>query len=155
MLLSHPFFNNFDELKRECEKFNHPEELLAMRWCMHYRVPLSLSVPYPFHLLTYEGLVRRGEEEIIRLFARWAITPTQESFSRLIRPSKTVTANSQVVKDRDSLSGWRGHLSTEQITRIHNVVRLFHLDFYTDDLEPDQERLKRLINGQEMLHPLS
>lgn len=155
MILSNPFFQRFPEIKRKCEEFNRPEELLAMRWCMRYYAPLSLSAPYPFHLLTYERLVSHGEEEINRLFFRWGMAPTEESFSRLVRPSKTVTGNSQVVKGRDPLAGWRSHLSAEQITRIQRVVRLFNLDFYTDDLEPDQERLKRLVKGQEMLSPLS
>lgn len=151
VLLSNRFFSNFPELKRECKQFNRPEELLAIRWCMRYYAPLSLPAPYPFHLLTYEGLVRHGEEEILRLFSRWGSSPPQESFALLVRPSKTVTDNSQVLMGRDPLSGWKRHLSEEQAAHILFIVRLFNLDFYSEALEPDYDRLQGLASGQERL----
>lgn len=155
ILLSNPFFSSAPQLKKDCEKFNRPEELLAIKWCMQYHAPLSLSAPYPFHLMTYEGLVRNGEKEISELFSSWKVPLTQESVDRLILPSKTVTSNSQIVKGRDTLSGWKSSLSSEQISRINSIVRLFNLDFYTTDLEPNWELLRNFTSGFKSLPPLS
>lgn len=151
MLLSNPFFDKLPALREACSRFTRPEELLALRWSMRYYAPLAQPAPFPFYLMTYEGLVRKGQEEVNRLFTNWGLTVPPASISRLIHPSKTVTSDSQVVMKRNPLSGWRKHLSKEQISNILAIVSLFGLNFYTESLEPDEERLQRLISGQEQL----
>jgi hypothetical protein len=42
------------------------------------------------------------------------------------------------------LSKWRDRLSDRQIDRILEIANAFGLDFYTDELEPDYERLSKL-----------
>ncbi|MEW6428226.1 MAG: hypothetical protein AB1568_09360 [Thermodesulfobacteriota bacterium] len=155
MLLSNPFFANAPKLKQMCEHLDQPEELLTLKWCMRYYAPLSTPAPYPFHLMTYEGLVRDGEEEIQKLFSIWGMSPAKESFACLLQPSKTVTGISQIIRGSDPLSGWNKRLSDDQVKRVLEVVRMFNLDFYTKEFEPDFDRLHRLSNGTEKLTPVS
>jgi len=137
-----PFFTRYPELKKRCQSLVRPEEVRAIRWCMQYFVPLSQPGPYPFVLLSYESLVRHGEEELARLYGRWGLLPVPaEAFAMLRRPSKTVTGESQVVLGKDPLVGWKKYLSKMEVANILKVVDIFGLNFYTDAIEPDYERL--------------
>ena len=141
-----PFFSHYPELRERCQSLSRPEEIRAIQWCMRYYAPLSLPGVYPFVLLSYEGLVRHGEGELERLYRRWELPLPTEALAMLRRPSKTVTDESQVVLGKDPLAGWKKHLSKKEMENVLKVVSLFGLDFYTDAIEPDFERLRKSGN---------
>lgn len=116
-------------------------EFRAALWCIEYYAPLSLPQPYPFHLVTYEGLVRDGQRELSRLFDRWGIDLPAEARERLELPSQTTKRRAEVYRSQDPLAKWRKVLSKGQIAKILRVVEGFGLDFYGNDLEPDYDRL--------------
>lgn len=118
-----------------------PEEKLAASWCMDYYAPLSLPKPHLWQLVTYEKLVQEGETELQRIFGTWDMEIPPEAIARLQIPSATTAEASNVYQGKDPLSGWKEHLTPVQIKRILSLVELFGLDFYSEDLEPDYERL--------------
>lgn len=141
MLLKNDFFKKYKRIADHCKDLVHPEEILALRWCMRYFVPLALEQPFPFVLVCYERLVRSGESEIKRLFERWELPVPGEALRRLKRPSRTVQGGSQILEGLDPLVGWQKKLNPQQVANILNVVTLFGLDFYGDDIEPNYARL--------------
>ena len=118
------------------------EEALAARWCIHYYVPLSLPKPHPWILVTYEGLVRRGESELERIFDALGMELIEDAVKRLKVPSATAKKWSNVVTGKDPLAGWTEYLTKEQVKRILRIVSAFGLDFYGQDLEPNYGRLQ-------------
>jgi hypothetical protein len=56
-------------------------------------------------------------------------------------PSDTVTNTSQVVSGKDPLAGWKYKLTDSQVDTILAVLKIFDMDFYTKELEPDYEKL--------------
>ena len=44
---------------------------------------------------------------------------------------------------RQSIDQWKSRLTPDQVNRILRVVRDFGMDFYTEDPEPDYDRLQR------------
>lgn len=140
-LLKSQFFNKYPYLKERCKDLSLPEEARALKWCMRYYASLALPAPYPFVLITYEALVRRGEEELGRLYKKWGMSVSQEALARLDRPSRTVSGESQIVRGKDPLTGWKKHLTRQEISNILKVVDLFDLNFYTEDVEPNYARL--------------
>lgn len=137
----HPFFEAYPHLGEVCSGLASVEEYIAVAWCMEYYVPLMTPPPLPFHLVCYERLVRSGLEELTKLFKAWELPLPEEAKVRLQRPSTTTATFSQVSKGRDPLSGWQRYFSPEQSRRILAVVEAFGLDFYSDEPEPDYERL--------------
>ena len=65
----------------------------------------------------------------------------QKAISQLSIPSDTVTSNSQIVSGKDPLSGWKNKLSEQQVSNIFKVLKIFNMDFYNHELEPDYEKL--------------
>ena len=143
VLLSNSYFDGLPEIREQCLNLTRPEELNALAWCLRYHAPLSLTKPYPFILVCYERLVRDGEKEIKRLFRIWDLEITKDIINRLGKPSDTVTNSSQIVTGKDPLAGWKRTLSIEQINNVLNVLYIFKMDFYSNELEADYEKLDR------------
>ena len=118
------------------------EEVLAATWCMDYFAPLSTPQPHPWVLVTYEKLVRHGQEEIQRIFNALELEVPESAAKRLRVPSKSVREHSPILAGEEPLAGWTKYLSKEQVERILHLVSAFGLDFYDDGLEPDYERVE-------------
>jgi hypothetical protein len=109
--------------------------------------PLSLPKPWPFHLVSFERLVRDGEAELARLFGRWDLEMPDAARRKLRVPSQTTKRSSSVAGNADPLSAWRRSLSPEQIAKILRVVNAFGLAAYSEEPEPDYAILHRGVVG--------
>ena len=141
LLLNNSYLDNYPEIKVQCEQLSHPEEFRALAWCLRYHAPLSAKRPHRFLLVCYEKLVRDGERELKKLFKAWDLPVHDETIRRLTIPSDTVEKNSQIISGKDPLAGWKNKLSEQQINNILAVLAIFKMDFYSNNLEPDYERL--------------
>ena len=140
-ILKNSYFDTCPEIKKKCEQLSSIEEVAALSWCMKYHAPLSSPPPYKFILLTYEQLVLNGEFELRKIFSRWSIPVDETIFLRLKVPSDTTEANSNILKNENLLSGWQKKLSNEQVENILNVLKIFNLNFYSKQVEPDYLKL--------------
>ncbi len=118
-----------------------PVQWLAACWCIEQFAPLSLPGPASFRLVSYERLVRQGEAELRNLLADWELPMPSAAIDRLRVASTTTQRDSHVLREGDPLGGWRHKLSADQVKQILDVVQQFGLDFYSDALEPDYERM--------------
>ena len=141
VILSNSYFKKYPDIKEQCQTLDKPEERAALAWCLRYHAPLSLPKPYPYTLVCYEKLVRNGEQEIRRLFDTWGLEVTDQVLQQLHKPSDTVADNSEIVSGNDPLAGWKKNLTNKQVSNILSVLEIFGLDFYSDALEPDYEKL--------------
>ncbi|NIQ14129.1 MAG: hypothetical protein GTO02_06915, partial [Candidatus Dadabacteria bacterium] len=138
----YPFFNEIiNHAKTEEEKF-------AVLWCQENYVALNQSKPYSFILISYEKLISEPINELKKIFNEWEIEFPPEILSNFSIPSKTFNMNrdNHYIKNNkiDSLKllgRWKSDLSTKQIDRILKIVNMCGMDFYTDNLEPDYNRL--------------
>jgi len=150
--LNHPYLDRYPEIRERCADLSEPEEVAALTWCIRYHAPLMAQHPYPFLLVSYEKLVRDGRQELERIFKALDIPLGREAISHLYKPSDTVVENSQIVMGRDPLAGWKEKLSQVQIDNILAVLKIFDLDFYSEKLEPDYEKMMsygtRFSNGR-------
>jgi len=137
-------FPHLDEL---CQGLTDPFEVMAARWCVMNYVPMSLR-PRPFHVIAYESLATRGAADLVPVFADWGIQVPASIEASLGRASAT-TKTSAIAgpSHRQSIERWRKVLTAAQIDRILRVVRDFGMDFYTDDPEPDYDRLNRVVRS--------
>jgi hypothetical protein len=132
----------FPHLERLCQNLDDPFEVMAVRWCLKNYVPLSLR-PRPFHVIAYESLATRGITDLVPMFADWGLEVPAAIEQSLGRASATTKSSAmQGTQHRQSIDQWRKTLTADQIHRILRVVRDFGMDFYTEDPEPDYDRLK-------------
>jgi len=141
ILLSNSYFDEYPEIREDCLNLRKPEELYALAWCLRYHAPLCIPKPYPFILICYEKMVRNGVKEVEKLFNVWEIELTDDITSRLNKPSDTVTQSSQILSGEDPLAGWVKNLTQEQVNNVLSVLQIFGMDFYSEQLEPDYEKL--------------
>lgn len=121
--------------------WRHPVEYAAALWCMSYMAALLTAPRDRYALVSFERMVRKGEEEIRRLFAFLKCDLPPEALARLRRYSQMTKKDSPMYKGGDPLSKWRDALSAEEVRMILDVVKQFGMDFYTDEVEPDYARL--------------
>ena len=120
------------------------EEIIAASWCLDNHIPLSYPKPYPWAVIVYENLMKEGVREINRLFYEIGEKKVRHSAYRHLNiPSMVVQkGESEIVTKADiQLSKWKKSLSEKQIERILSIVTAFGLDFYTEDIEPDYEKI--------------
>ena len=55
------------------DSLTEPVEYVTARWCIQNYHLFAMPRPYPFHLVTYERLVRDGENELARIFDLWEV----------------------------------------------------------------------------------
>jgi hypothetical protein len=135
-------FPHLQELSRDLKD---PFEVLAARWCLMNYVPLKLN-PRRFHVVAYESLATRGIADLVPVFSDWGIEipPTmQETLGRASATTKAAAASGTTHQQK--IDKWKQTLTQDQIARILRVVRDFGMDFYTDDPEPDYDRLHRVL----------
>jgi len=140
-LIDPRFIENYPYFEPLLSKLHTWEEALAGTWCQEYFVTLSLPKPHPWLLVPYEKLVRDGGKKLNRIFSALGFKTPKAAFNQLKIPSKTTWKGSPILHGGDQLAGWKKYLKKEQVKRILDVVSAFGLDFYTDTLEPDYERL--------------
>jgi len=145
VLLRNAYFDEHPELRRKCANFKSKEQRAALSWCLRYHAPLSLPKPYPFVLVCYERLVRNGQAELKKLFDAWQLPLTEEVLAHLSVPSDTVTEDSQIIKEADPLAGWKKKLTAQQVASILEVLSVFNMDFYSEELEPDYAKLEKFV----------
>ena len=138
--------SRFPHLDALCQNREDPYEVLAARWCLTNYVPLSLR-PRPFHIVAYESLATRGTEDLAPIFADWGLEMPGVIEESLGRASVTTKAGSmQGATHHKPIDHWKRALTHDQIRRILGVVRDFGMDFYTEDPEPDYDRLRGLVS---------
>jgi len=120
-----------------------PEEVLAARWCLDQLVPLR----HPENnrrwiTVAYERLLQAGHDEVSRVWGRLGLAVPTDLDALLTRPSAMTREGSPILSGGNQLTGWRKHLSSEQVGRVLATVETFGLSkIYSDALEPNYDRL--------------
>jgi len=105
----------------------------------HYSA-LSVSKPYPFHILFYEGLVTEGMAHLEPVLADWGLSVPTDSEDLLRAPS--AKASGSIVPDAEVLlEKWKHVLTVDQVQQVLRIMQCFGLGFYTDDVQPHYEQL--------------
>lgn len=131
-------------LLKRLKEIKTREEIVAASWCLDNFIPLSFPKPYPWTVVIYEKLMKDGVREINRLFNEIGEKHVRRSaFKHLKIPSMVIQkGESEIVTKADiQLSKWKKSLSEKQIDRILSIVSAFGLDFYTENLEPDYNKI--------------
>ena len=124
------------------------EEILSAIWCLDNYIPLSYPQPYPWIVVTYENLIKNGEMEIKRIFDFLNILEDHKKIIKKLKiPSRFTMSNNpkKISNDNYQLSKWKNILSQDQIENILDIVSIFNLDFYSNKIEPDYNRLQGKI----------
>ncbi len=138
--LPFPFFRDIDHNQLT------QEEKLALSWCEDNYVPLSTN--NSFIVVSFEGLVVYPEKELNRIFELWNIPVPKDIMKKLNIPSQTYFSknnnnnmNDKKINSTEILTKWKIQLEKGQIEKILKIVNKSGMNFYTDALEPDYNRL--------------
>lgn len=133
-----------DSIVRKLKKIDTNEEMLAALWCLDNYIPINSSKPYPWTTVFYEKLVMDEKNEISRIFKNIGEEKVPDAVIKNLRTPSMVTLGSdkELISNADrQLSKWKKTLTKKQIERILKIVRDFELDFYTDDIEPNYDKM--------------
>lgn len=131
------------EIIGKMKNYKTDEEILAAIWCLDNYIPLNWPKPHLWTTVSYEKLVK-DESEVIRLFEKLGEKKIPKTVMENLKEPSMLTLGrdrEMILKAEKQLSKWKKALSEKQIERILNVVKDFGLDFYTENIEPDYERI--------------
>ena len=134
----------------ELKKIETKEEILAASWCLDNIVPLSSPKPHKWITVFYERLVKEKESEMIRILKEIGEVKLTKSIIKVLQTPSMLTSveEKHIVKDAEKqLSKWKNQLSEKQVKNILDIVSLFNLDFYKEDIEPDYNYFKKIYNS--------
>jgi hypothetical protein len=136
-----------DEIVNKLKKIQTPEEILASIWCLDNVVPLLLSdIQKKFKLVVYEKMIIEDKKVIFNI-----LKSIQEEknlkyvLSRMKIPSKvTKESEKKIIENGEKqLSKWKKSLTNKQIDNILKIVSIFDMDFYSNEIEPDYNLMKK------------
>jgi hypothetical protein len=117
------------------------EEYLTFDWLIQNYVPLALPRSPALFVTTYEKLVEEEAAEMTRIFNHFGHAIPPRAHAQFRRPSATTVQSSNVATGRNPLTTWTHTLSLNQTEQILEFTHRFGVDFYSDDLTPDYDRL--------------
>ena len=130
-------------LRRYLGLLKTPEEQLTARWCLENAVLFKAARPWKFELVSYESLVLGGPAALQKLFDVWQL-PTPASVANAYRRASSMSSlNREYADAPQRLAKWQSELRPAQVETILRVTREFGLDFYSEELLPDEQRLAR------------
>lgn len=139
-------------MKRFGEEFYEPyrtvldsiktvEERLAAEWAMAILTPTtSHKNDEKWVTLTYEHLLLNPESALQKIFNRYKIETPDGLLDKINKTSFTKSSFEDKLKS-DRLSGWKNNLSSKQISLILNFTERMGVDFYSDALEADYQKI--------------
>ncbi len=132
-------------VERILQNLNTHEEFLAAGWALDNAVPLMLGRPGKWQLVSYEQLLVDTEQQLQRLFDTWDLDAPTNPTQLAKRPSSTSNPDGS-----NGLAGWKNQLTPSLIHRILDVVHQFGFDCFTDDVEPDYDRLQSYTHSHNL-----
>lgn len=147
-VISEQVMTEYPDLAQYALNLSHLEEKLAATWCFDYLIPLRKWGEQEDFLLVYERLLVDPENQLHRIERHLGIEFPEDTFQRVKMPSATTMGRSLHVRESEErLSIWKSRLSSEEASRILQVVKRFDINFYTDALEPNYEQLKEFLTS--------
>jgi hypothetical protein len=114
-------------------------------WCIDNYVPLKQLGPEKVHLIFYENLLAGPDVELQSLFASLGEDFDVRVYARMRRPSPL----SRKDAPGPSLEGWRARVSSHQLERAVEILRLFGLDrLYGEGSMPEPSGAYALMDGE-------
>jgi len=120
------------------------EEILATVWCLDNYILITQKKPYPWKIVFYEKLIKNGKSEIKNIFSEIGEKNVPKaSLIKFGRPS-IVTMKEDIKflnNPNKQLSKWNEYLSDKQKSRIMKILSYFEIDFYSEKIEPNYEKI--------------
>jgi len=120
------------------------EEILATTWCLDYNILLTQKKPFPWNIVFYERLLKNGFSEIENIFREIGEKNIPRKTLNIFKKPSVVTMKEDVKflnKPDKQLSKWKEYLTEKQINRILKVLSYFEINFYSEDIEPNYEKI--------------
>lgn len=122
-------------------------QALAFQWSLQTLVPLSAAID-TLYLTSYERMVEEGPDESRRIFSYLNEPMPRQVNNRLRKPSKTTQTGSHVADGKNPLTFWRSKLSSREIEEILDIVHRMGIEFYTEELHPENQILSNFLQAR-------
>jgi hypothetical protein len=135
--LANDFLEPFTEAIREATDMF---EQHLFSWCIQYYVIFRQFQPDEIHLLFYENLYTKPEENMRRLFNYLGTDYDPQVMDAWARPSFVTGPKSrELITQGRSVDAWRAEISKQQLGKCIKILNIFGLDqIYTDASEPNE-----------------
>ncbi|MBC5827102.1 MAG: sulfotransferase [Candidatus Eremiobacteraeota bacterium] len=143
-LLSQPDLmqDHLQPFKDVLANVNDKFDKYVFSWCIQHYVPLRQFAPGQLHLVFYETLCAQPEIELSKLS-----TLVRGSFASGLSEEKADRLTN-LRRKAELLDPWRKHLTSHQIRRTVEILRIFGLDkIYCEETMPDIAAAYRFLEA--------
>lgn len=120
-----------------------PLQGFVLEWCLENIHPLQIWEEAGAHLLTYEHLVSRPEEESRRLCAVLGLPDPERMYRDIFAPSRTAAGETRHIIAREGpaalVARWQERVPREEMVVAQEILDAFDINLYrADDPYPAQ-----------------
>ena len=134
------FSDIFDKYEDKISKIKSRESMYANWWAIQNLLPLK-SQNRNWITVSYESLFLNPLNELERIAHHLNTEVSNFNTENINNPSKTTKEGSGILENRNQLSNFKRHLSSEQIKEILDIIHSYGIDCYSDELEPRYDKL--------------
>ncbi len=137
-----PFNQFYHSALNKVGKIDSREKFLALIWALGFKnTAMHRENNERWLTVSYEGLVRDHLKELERIDHRFQLGLGDLSIDHK-KPSKSTKLHSlRYLGNNEQITSWKNQLTKKQIAVILEVIEKFEIDIYTEDPEPDYNRL--------------
>lgn len=118
-----------------------------LHWCLTHYVPFRQFRPGDIHVVAYEHLYERREQEIRRIFDFVGREFKPKALAAYYKPSSTTTEDSAGMRNADLVSGWQEDIDAPQRRRACEIMDAFGMGLYSVDPMPLSDNLETCLQG--------
>jgi hypothetical protein len=130
-------------IEQSAAQDNHAPKAEVLRWCMENVVPITMLRHQDAHVVFFEDLVQKPEEELSRLATFLRARQPQvwddwrPDIADLLRPSPTTFGGWNTDSPNLRISGWQRRIDPDRFEQCQELVAAFGLEgLYGDSPDP-------------------
>lgn len=152
MLADCSFINDIDDMiLDEYLKAGTTFERLVFFWCISYWIPFQQFNANEIHIVFYENLIVDCGNELENLFSFLGYDYSEEkALNVLKKPSSTTNKDRKSFREGGvDINGWKDKLTSEQVDRAYEIMRLFRMETLYDHETsiPNRKAAIKLFNS--------
>lgn len=118
------------------------EEIRALSWGLDNFIPFYYWQPEKWIVLSYEELVLDSHTVLNKVYSEWGLEPLLESLLQVKKRSREAREWSQFdSKGKKELGAYKKFFTREQICSILDIAREIGFVGFSENIEPDYDRL--------------
>lgn len=142
----YPFYSEIKSSEQRYKNTGDSFENHIFSWCIENYVPLKQFKAGEICIIFYENTCAQPEIEVRKIFSYLNKNYDAKILENIKSPSQMSRKDSSIITGDSLVSGWKRHLTDQEIERAIEILNMFGLDkLYSSSVMPHVENLELVM----------